>query len=335
MQKVNWKQRLVQAAWLLAGIGTVVLLGAAMQQKNRKKCTDIRIEITGAEQHMFIDEKDIMDMLQRNGPVTGTPVAALNLRAMETVIEKDPWVKNAEMFFDNQQVLQVRIEERQPVARVFTIQGHSFYLDSGAMRLPLSEKLSARVPMFTNFPSDRKLLSKPDSTLLRNVVKLGGYILADSFWMAQVAQVDITPQANFELVPVMGDHVVSLGNTDELDDKFNRLYTFYKQAWLQNGMNTYDRLDLRFNSQVVARKRSAAQSLAATATAATPDKDSAAIVAKPTPVVKPLIKEPVKTKTINAANNKINNNSLTKKRAANVKQPKAVMKSLTKKTTNN
>jgi cell division protein FtsQ len=307
MQKVNWKQRLVQVAWLLAGIGTVVLLGAAMQQKNRKECTDIRIEITGAEQHMFIDEKDIMDMLQRNGPVNGTPVAALNLRAMETVIEKDPWVKQAEMFFDNQQVLQVRIEERQPVARVFTIQGHSFYLDSGAMRLPLSEKLSARVPMFTNFPSDRKLLSKPDSTLLRNVVKLGGYILADSFWLAQVAQVDITLQANFELVPVVGDHVVSLGSADELDDKFNRLYTFYKQAWLQNGINTYDRLDLRFNSQVVARKRNDA---------------------KPVSVVKPLVKEPVKTKTINTINNKTNNNSLTKKRAASHKKNNKQLKQI-------
>jgi cell division septal protein FtsQ len=36
---------------------------------------------------------------------------------MEGVVEKNPWVKNAEMFLDNNQVLQVMIEERQPVAR--------------------------------------------------------------------------------------------------------------------------------------------------------------------------------------------------------------------------
>ncbi|MGM3198787.1 cell division protein FtsQ/DivIB, partial [Bacillus cereus group sp. BC241] len=85
---------------------------------------------------------------------------------METSLETNPWVRNAEMYIDNQQVLQVLIEERQPVARVFTIQGGSFYVDSSGMRLPLSEKLSARVPMFTGFPSDNVKLSKPDSVLL-------------------------------------------------------------------------------------------------------------------------------------------------------------------------
>lgn len=50
----------------------------------------------------------------------------LNLRSMENALENNPWVKNAEMFLDNQQVLQIEIDERQPVARVFTMQGSSF-----------------------------------------------------------------------------------------------------------------------------------------------------------------------------------------------------------------
>jgi cell division protein FtsQ len=82
---------------------------------------------------------------------------------MEAMVEKNPWVSNAEMFLDNNQVLQVRIEERQPVARVFTLDGNSFYLDSAALRLPLSDKISARVPMFTRFPIGKPVLAKPDS----------------------------------------------------------------------------------------------------------------------------------------------------------------------------
>jgi len=265
--KYRWKKILILTLWLLAGAGTIVLLGAAMVRKNQKKCMDLRIEITGAEKHMFIDEKDVSDILNQGGAVTGRPISALNLRAMESLVEKNPWVRNAEMFLDNQQVLQVRIEERQPVARVFTVAGQSFYLDSAALRLPLSDKLSARVPMFTGFPSDKAILSKPDSALLRDVVKLGQYVLADSFWMAQTAQLAITPQAHFELVPVLGDQLVSLGDAEDLDGKFKRLYTFYKKAWLQNGINTYEKLDVQYSNQVVAIRRGTAKALADSARA--------------------------------------------------------------------
>jgi cell division protein FtsQ len=252
MRKYNWKKILIRTVWVIAGIGTIVLLGAAMQKKNQKRCADIKIELTGVDRHMFIDEKDVLDILNAAGAVAGNKLSELNLRAMETVVERNPWVKNAEMFLDNNHFLQVKIEERQPVARVFTLGGSSFYLDSGSMRLPLSEKLSARVPIFTGFPSDKKILAGPDSALLKNIVRLGQYIMADSFWMAQVAQVAITPQSNFELVPVIGDHLVALGNADELDSKFKRLYTFYRKAWLQNGINTYERLDVQYHNQVVA-----------------------------------------------------------------------------------
>ncbi len=260
-RRYNWKKILARTAWVLAGAGTIVLFGAAMYKKNQKTCTDIRIEITGAEKHMFIDEKDVQDMLNAAGRVDGAELSSLNLRAMEMMVERNLWVKNAEMFVDNQRILQVRIEERQPVARVFTVGGNSFYVDSNALRLPLSEKISARVPAFTGFPSDNPVLAKPDSALLRGIVTLGKFILADSFWMAQTAQLDITPQSTFEMIPVLGDHIVSLGNADNLDSKFRRLYTFYRKAWLQNGINTYERLDVQYNNQVVAVRKGTARAL--------------------------------------------------------------------------
>lgn len=250
-----WKKRIIQALWITAGIGTVVLLGAAMQQKNHKVCKEVKIEITGAEEHMFIDEKDVLNILNASGDVVGKDIATVALRQLEEELETNAWVKNAELFFDNQQVLMVSIEERQPAVRVFTSQGTSFYLDTAGVRLPLSEKITARVPVFTNFPNAKKVMSLGDSLLLKDVIKLGSFILADSFWMAQIAQVDVQPDATFEIIPVIGDHVVAIGNTDDLENKFNRLYTFYKEAWLQNGINKYEKLDVQFANQVVAVKK--------------------------------------------------------------------------------
>lgn len=247
--------------WLLIGVGTIILFGAALQKKDHKLCRDVKIEITGTEKDIFIDDKDVLDLINSNGNITAKNLSTIDLKNLEAALEKKLWIKNAEMFFDNHQLLHVNIEERQPIARVFSAEGNSFYVDSLAIRLPLSDKLSARVPVFTNFPSNKEILSQSDSAMLENVIKIGKYIIGDSFWMAQVAQIYITPSATFEIIPTLGNQIIELGNADDLENKFNRLHGFYKQIWLQNGINKYEKIEVQFDNQIVAVKRGVAKAL--------------------------------------------------------------------------
>ena len=73
--------------------------------------------------------------------------------------------------------------------------------------------------------------------------------------MAQVAQVNIEPNGTFQMVPTLGDHTVLLGSVDQLEDKLNRLFTFYKKVWIGSGINAYQVIDCRFDHQVVALKK--------------------------------------------------------------------------------
>jgi len=255
LKNIPWKKRLIQTMWILFGMGTIVLFGAAMVKKNQKNCKGVQIEIEGAAQQLFIDEKDILKILHVAGKLEGTAIGKINLKSLESILERNSWIKNAEMYFDNNQVLQVKVLEREPVARVFVNGGHSFYVDSAVMRLPLSDKISARVPVFTNFPSNKLNLAKPDSSLLESIVKLASFIQADSFWTAQIAQININGQSKFELIPLIGDQLILLGDASQLEKKFKRLKSFYQQALLQQGMNTYEKLDIRFDNQVVAVRR--------------------------------------------------------------------------------
>ncbi len=249
------KKIVTQVVWILIGIGTIVLFGAALQGKNQKLCSDIRIEIVGADEHLFIDEKDIVQAINANATILNQPIATINLRKIEASLENTPWVKNAELYIDNNQILQIKIVERQPIARIFTINGHSFYLDSVGVNLPLSDKLSARVPMFTGFRNNVDSLNAADTVLIKSIVKLGKYIVADSFFMAQTAQIDITPQNNFEIIPTIGNHIITFGTVENMDKKFAKLLSFYKNAWVQNGVDTYEKLDVRFSNQVIGIKK--------------------------------------------------------------------------------
>jgi cell division protein FtsQ len=259
MRNLPWKKIIMRTLWIMLGVATMVFFVMAWQEKDKKTIKDIQIQIAGEETQLFINERDIKDMLKAGGHIIGAQMSSLNLSAIEKTVAGNPWVKKAEIYYTNKQVLHVLIEERIPVARIFTPSGASFYLDSTGLRLPLSDKVVARVPMFTGFPSDRPILSKPDSQLLKEVVILGKFLNTDSLWGAQIAQVDITPQAIFELVPVIGDHIITLGKPTDVEQKFLRLQTFYKQAWMQKGVRYYERIDIRYKDQVVAIKQGTAK----------------------------------------------------------------------------
>src|SRR6202012_3715713 len=99
---------------------------------------------------------------------------------------------------------EVKVIEREPVARVFTRDGNSCYIDSSGIQLPLAGKYPAQLPVFTGYPAEKIMLHGNDSTLTRDILHLSDFIRRDSFWMAQVSQVAIGSAKNFELEPTCG-----------------------------------------------------------------------------------------------------------------------------------
>lgn len=252
----NWKKIALNIVWSLLGVALIVLFVLAWQAKAEKKCKDIVVELVGENPTaLFMKEQEILQILNNQQVKVGTPISHLNLAQIERSLEKTAWIKNAELFLDNQLVLQVRIEQRVPIARVFTVSGRSFYVDKNANQLPLRQLSVLRLPVFTGFTSDLEQLSKPDSILLQNIVEFASVIKEDSFFSAQIAQINIAPNGDFELIPSLGDHTVLIGSIDQLENKLDRLYTFYKKIWVPSGINAYQVLDLRFNNQIVTLKK--------------------------------------------------------------------------------
>lgn len=244
------------ALWVCIGGGMVSLLLAAISRKKNGQCNDYTISIKGITNNYFIDEKDVQQLLMKatGGTIKGQPVASFELYQLEQMLEHNSWINDAELYFDNQDILHVTVTEKIPVARIFTVAGESFYIDSLGKKMPLSEKLSARVPVFTNFP-DKKVLSVSDSLLLNNVKTTANFIINHPFWMAQVAQIDINEDRTFDMIPVVGNHTVKLGDGNQIDQKFHRLMLFYKQVLSNTGFDTYKLIDVQYKGQVVAAKQ--------------------------------------------------------------------------------
>jgi cell division protein FtsQ len=156
------------------------------------------------------------------------------------------------LFFDNNEKLQVNVLEREPVARIFTTVGTTFYIDSSIEMLPLSEKFSARLPVFTDFPQE-----KADTALLTDIKNISLAVQKDSFCMAMIDQIDITPQKTFEMVQKIGNQVLVFGDGSNIDEKLNNLQLFYEKVIIKTGWNYYSSIDLEYKDQVVAKRKGA------------------------------------------------------------------------------
>ncbi|HMU47233.1 MAG TPA: cell division protein FtsQ/DivIB [Chitinophagaceae bacterium] len=239
--------------WLGIGGGMVTLLLAAITSQNKGKCNDYVIKIESSANQLFIDKKDIQQILEKvnGGKIKGKSVASFNLQQIEEELKKNSWVSEAETYFDNQDVLHVNITEKEPVARIFTEAGKSFYIDDSGKSMPLSEKYSARLPVFTGYPDIKKMNAK-DSVLLNDVTVTAKFILHDPFWMSQVSEININDERTFEITPLVGNHIIRIGNGENVERKFHRLFIFYQQVLSKTGFEKYKSIDVRFEGQVVA-----------------------------------------------------------------------------------
>jgi cell division protein FtsQ len=256
------KKILVLGAWFLVISGITTLLIAANRRKSKHVCTEVLVGIKGSGEHFYINREDIMKLLQKslNGPMVQKPVDLFNLQNLERLLETNPWIKNAELYFDSRDALHLMVEEREPIARVFTNSGTTFYMDSSGHRMPLLEDESIRLPVITGMTGARKL-RHTDSAQIEEAKQVAWFIYNNKFWNAQIGQIIITPDQTFELVPVIGDHIIRIGDAENIDRKLARVYVFYQQVMTKTGFNKYAALDARFDGQIVAVKKGSVSSV--------------------------------------------------------------------------
>jgi cell division protein FtsQ len=250
------KKILAVALWCILGGGALALLVAAINKKNGSVCKGVEVQINADGKEVFVSKREVLRILEKEGikDMDEKRMKNFNLQKLEDALRKNAWIKDAQLYFDNNQVLRVRITEREPVARIFMVSGGSFYMDSSGKQLPLAGTVALRLPVFTGYPSD-KMGSRADSELDRQVKDLGLFLKRDSFWNQAIEQVNITPSKTFEMTPLIGDQVIEFGDGNNYVDKFHRLMIFYKKVMAVTGFEKYTRIKVQYAGQIIGTRR--------------------------------------------------------------------------------
>ncbi len=331
----------------VAVIGVCVLLVAANGKQKEHVCKNLLVSVKGSEDNFYIQKADIIKQVEKliKGSVINRKIAEINMQWIERNLKSNHWIYSAQLFFDSKDNLNIVVNEREPIARVYS-EEKSFYLDSTGQQMPLLENTTARLPVILGYPfSSNKI--KADSSLRSDVVKIATYIYYHPIWNAQIGEIEIRNDRKFDLVPVVGDHVIQLGYANDIETKLDNLLVFYKQVLSKIGLNHYRAINIEFNGQVIGMRKDSSSSI----DSAQLQRNIAALLNRPdtdsntTPLKNPnannafegQIHVPDTLKTVladhNLSNTKKTNRSIPaeepkKNTPAVIKKPKAVMKKL-------
>jgi cell division protein FtsQ len=79
------------------------------------------------------------------------------------------------------------------------------------------------------------------------------FINEDRFWKAQIAQMDIDARGEMVIYPQVTGQRVEFGTTENYETKLSNLMVFYKDVLPQKGWTRYERVNLKYNGQVIAQ----------------------------------------------------------------------------------
>jgi cell division protein FtsQ len=257
--KQNTVTALKMVSWAVALLIGGLIVSGAMQRKQNAQVQGIDINIEPlASGNFLINEEDIPLILAERFaiPIETYPVGELDVERLERVLEEHPFVKEAEAYIDAENRINIELQQREPILRIMDNNGLNYYLDQDGEQMPPSIHYTARVRVATgNLPPYETEFLTDDDHLLQQIFRLNELLLADPFLDALVEQIYVNKRGEIILSPKIGKQTIQFGRYQDAENKLSRLKTFYREGLPYKGWQAYSSFDLRYEGQVVAKKR--------------------------------------------------------------------------------
>jgi cell division protein FtsQ len=229
-------------------IGLILLVGflfAFSNQRNSVRKVDLKAPVFIGENKLFITDQTVSKLLiQNQRPLTEQPKDIIDLNELEVALNSNSMIKKAEVFMSVEGELYTEIEQKRPIARVSS--NASYYIDDDGSYMPLSSNYTARVPLVTG---------NVNKNSLETVYEFASAVDQDEFLKKHVIEIRQNDDNTIDFRIRKSDFTVHLGTLKKLDKKINNFKAFYQKAFKDKILETYTRVDLKFDKQVICTKK--------------------------------------------------------------------------------
>lgn len=242
---------------LLILVGALVLsLLVLVANINRSHSTvkGIEVVIRHGNTPALVTQQTVRDSILSALPgVMQNSVGSVDRKAVALAAEQVPYLKDVSASTSVSGRIVIRATQRRPIARLFYGGREYLYDDEGTvMPAPLFDSLNL---LIAGADYTEPLRVDSLSSNLTDLWKVASFFDGQKKYGDLIDQIYIEADGDLMMVPKLGNHVVELGTIDHLDTKFESLLAFYRRGMPRAGWDTYKRISLKYDGQVVCTKR--------------------------------------------------------------------------------
>ncbi len=221
------------------------LYGFSRGRNQEKKIKDIEVEFTVGSNPFLTHQTVNKLLIQNEETVKNQSKSVVDLHRLETELLSNPYVEEASVFITLEGLLKAYIKQREPVARIIS-DDDVYYVDKFGKKFPLSSNFSARVPLVKGISSTEDI---------NQVVKFLAIISEDDFFKKELVSIQKVTTNDFVFNVRSGDYKIEFGAFENVSTKIKKLKAFYNKALLDNTIQEYKIVNVKYHNQVVCTKQ--------------------------------------------------------------------------------
>ncbi len=254
--------------WVAIFTFLVLSMSFVKNEEHKQRCTKLNIEVIDSTEFLFINKNEIKQLVNdSNISIIGYPISEINTLQIENLLKTHSSIKSVKVYTSLKGHIIVEITQRKPILRIINYSGESYYIDKDGVMMQLSDIYTAKVIIINghvNEPFESRhninLKEKEDNNIVRgkvlkDVYNLVLYINNDKLWRSQFQQIYVNSDGEYELIPIVGTQKIILGKITNYKIKLRNLKAFYKKGIEKRGWNTYSKINLKYENQIVCTKK--------------------------------------------------------------------------------
>jgi len=226
-------------------IALAVIVLAFTERKQEEQLAQLnQINIEMSEDH-FLTKNIVLQYIEKhNFAYDGVVFTQFYLNDLEEILLKHPAVKKAEVYSNQQGVVNINLQQKKAIVRIKTTNA-DYYLDEDGLKMPLSKAYTPRVIVVSGDANQQH-----HASIYAFIQKIN----KSEFWKSQITQLHFSGD-QVVLIPRVGNQKIHFGMLVNFTEKLANLYQFYKQAMPVKGWQTYSDISLKYKNQIVCTKK--------------------------------------------------------------------------------
>lgn len=247
--------------WIAVLAGLSVLVGFIESEHKKITCKQLLVSIDYKGSEPLISTEELNAVIyEAFDSLVGKKLSDIHSVEIENFINNIDFVESAEVYSTINGIMKIKVQQRTPILRIINSSNQNYYIDQKGRLLPVKTGSSTRVLIASGYIGQKysdtlDVTIAEHSQTLNELYSLSTFIGKDNFLNAQIEQIYVTNEGEYELVPKVGRHLIVFGDISNMENKFSKLKVFYEQGMKKSGWAKYNKINLKYKDQVVCEKK--------------------------------------------------------------------------------